>query len=68
MSVSPMASPPKSPEAERAQTWLRDNGDLSESPDVAMAEAAVDAFAGGLEFEIKEQDRWLPIANGTYMF
>lgn len=50
------ASPPEKPEVEQPQSG--DEGD-------DMNRVGDDAQGGGLgDFEVKEQDRWLPIANG----
>lgn len=47
------ASPPKEPDVEQTQSG-EEEGDMSRHDD-----------AIGLgDFEVKEQDRWLPIANG----
>lgn len=52
------ASPPKEPEVERGTQ----SGDDAEQ----MEREHPDTQAQGQgEFEVKEQDRWLPIANGT---
>lgn len=48
------ASPPKEPDVEQTQSG-EEEGDMSRQDDTQ---------GGGLgEFEVKEQDRWLPIAN-----
>lgn len=44
-----------------------ENPDSADNPDMAAAHGNPDdeeALAYGYDFEIKEQDRWLPIANG----
>lgn len=47
------ASPPKEADVEQTQSG-EDEGDMSRHEEL-----------GGLgDFEVKEQDRWLPIANG----
>ncbi len=53
------ASPPKEPDVEQGVQSPDD-------PDAQMNDPS-DPHAsglGGYEFEVKEQDRWLPIANG----
>jgi nuclear transcription Y subunit beta len=52
------ASPPK-------ETDVEQGVQSPDDPDAQMNESQ-DAHASGLayEFEVKEQDRWLPIANG----
>ena len=52
------ASPPKDTDVEQNQSG-EDEGDMSRQDE---------AQGGGLgDFEVKEQDRWLPIANGWSM-
>ena len=54
-----MSSPPKVEEAEVVQS----------TPEDIDPEKPMDDTQGqGLEVEVKEQDRWLPIANGTWYF
>lgn len=49
------ASPPKEPDVEQTQSG-EEEGDMSRQDDTQ---------GGALgDFEVKEQDRWLPIANG----
>jgi len=52
------ASPPKDVDVEQG-------GQSPDDPDAQMNDPQ-DPHASGLayEFEVKEQDRWLPIANG----
>lgn len=51
------ASPPKDLElevgAQSSDDMERDQGESSQQP-------------SGFDFEVKEQDRWLPIANGVF--
>ncbi|KAK5106131.1 transcriptional activator hap3 [Lithohypha guttulata] len=50
-------SPPKDTDVEQNQSG-EDEGDMSRQDE---------AHGGGLgDFEVKEQDRWLPIANGWF--
>ena len=52
------ASPPKETEVEQGVPSPDD-------PDAQIMNDPQDPHsAGGFEFEVKEQDRWLPIANG----
>lgn len=55
------ASPPKEPEVERGTQ----SGDDAEQMERENPETQAQ---GQGEFEVKEQDRWLPIANGIYIF
>ena len=50
-------SPAKEPEVEHGQSGDEGHEDMSAGPNVE-----------GVDFEVKEQDRWLPIANGMYSF
>ena len=55
-------SPPQNNEPEVAENRAASG----EEPDM---DRDADALQQGLgDFEVKEQDRWLPIANGTYPF
>jgi hypothetical protein len=49
------ASPPKETEVEQASP---------DDPDAQMNDPQDPHASGAYEFEVKEQDRWLPIANG----
>lgn len=59
MSDSPQ-SPPK--DVEQGAQSPDDEGQMNDNQDPHSAGAA------GYEFEVKEQDRWLPIANGKSWF
>lgn len=50
-----MSSPPKTEEAEVVP---------SPTEDIEVEKQPMDEPGQGLEVEVKEQDRWLPIANG----
>lgn len=54
------ASPPKEPDVEQ-------NAQSGEEQD-HMDREQEGTQGTGLDFEVKEQDRWLPIANGWYSF
>lgn len=54
------ASPPKEPDVEPETQ----SGDDPEQ----MDRDNQDPSGQGQEFEVKEQDRWLPIANGSFFF
>lgn len=56
MSDSPQ-SPPK--DVEQGAQSPDDEGQMNDNQDPHSA-----GGAAGYEFEVKEQDRWLPIANG----
>jgi hypothetical protein len=60
MSDSPQ-SPPK--DVEQGAQSPEDEGQMNDNQDPHSA-----GGAGGYEFEVKEQDRWLPIANGKSWF
>lgn len=53
--------------SEPAQSPLKDVEQAAQSPDgEGQMDDSQDMHAGGYEFDgVKEQDRWLPIANGT---
>jgi hypothetical protein len=51
------ASPPKEPEVEQDNQSGDDQGEMDRGDPDAQGQ-------GQGEFEVKEQDRWLPIANG----
>lgn len=53
------ATPPKKSDVEQQQP-----GQSPEDEESHMDREGQDTQAQGLEFEVKEQDRWLPIANG----
>jgi hypothetical protein len=55
------ASPPKESNVEPAPQ-TPDDESMSRDPDAQQLGLA------GYEFEVKEQDRWLPIANGRSIF
>jgi len=53
------ASPPKDLDAEVG---------VQSSDDMERDQAESSQQASGFDFEVKEQDRWLPIANGVLLF
>lgn len=52
------ASPPKEPDVEQNAAQSPNNGEQPMDPSDPHGPSL------GYEFEVKEQDRWLPIANG----
>ena len=52
------ASPPKDLDAEVG---------VQSSDDMERDQAESSQQASGFDFEVKEQDRWLPIANGVFI-
>lgn len=52
------ASPPKEADVEQ------NAGQSPEEPNDQIIDQDTHAGMSGYEFEVKEQDRWLPIANG----
>ncbi len=61
MSASP---PPRDADAEPEPARSRDDEEVmdQERPDTAHIQGM------SYEFDVKEQDRWLPIANGSFDF
>ena len=62
---SPAQSPRETEEAEQAPPTPEDNENENE-PQQTEGDATMsrDDTGLGYDFEVKEQDRWLPIANG----
>jgi hypothetical protein len=54
-------SPPKEPEVEHSTHSGEEQGDMDREQEGAPG-------TGVGDFEVKEQDRWLPIANGGWTF
>jgi nuclear transcription Y subunit beta len=54
------ATPPKKDVEQEAEPSDKEEGDKT------LMEGAQEQ--GGFDFEVKEQDRWLPIANGAFSF
>jgi nuclear transcription Y subunit beta len=66
-----MSSTPENQQGAHLSKNIKEDVAPAQSPDAEeahMDREGADAQAQGLgyEFEVKEQDRWLPIANGAY--